>query len=516
MSRSFLNTMIRLSEQHLREQQRALREAQKAERAAERAQKDAERGRIYDEKQKKRLYQEERAAEVQHLNDDLASRLDQLQSVLTDGLERNTVIDVSKMMLTPSLPALDLSNLEKQKPVDPEWSEYEPSPLTGLASLLPWRKTEYEQALADAQQAFDNKKREVNDRRLLLQKTIDSHTAAHLKEVERINSEAAAFNAKLNAWREALAQLDKTAIEDYVLLVLNQHPLPIDFPKAYKVAFVAASKQIVLEYDLPEIGTSIPTCKGYSYVRASDKVNESPLPEKQRRALYSGLIAQAVLRALHDIFQSDNRDIIESIVLNGYVDTIDPSNGQRIRPCIVTVRVTKDSFSKFNLKNVDPIAALQALNASFSKSPAELAPVRPLLEFDMVDPRFIKEADVLSTLDQRPNLMELTPAEFESLITNLFRKMGLETRQTQASRDGGVDCVAFDSRPIFGGKIVIQAKRYKNTVGVSAVRDLYGTMQNEGASKGILVTTSGYGRAAFDFSSGKSMELLDGGNLCIC
>ena len=103
----------------------------------------------------------------------------------------------------------------------------------------------------------------------------------------------------------------------------------------------------------------------------------------------------------------------------------------------------------------------------------------------MVDSRFIEETDVISGLDQRPNLMDLTPSEFESLITNLFQKMGLETRLTQASRDGGVDCVAFDPRPIFGGKVVIQAKRYKNTVGVSAVRDLYGTMQNEGASKGF-------------------------------
>ncbi|HLY25370.1 MAG TPA: restriction endonuclease, partial [Aggregatilineales bacterium] len=148
-----------------------------------------------------------------------------------------------------------------------------------------------------------------------------------------------------------------------------------------------------------------------------------------------------------------------------------------------------------------------------SKSPDELAPVRPVLEFNMVDPRFIEETDVLSTLDQRPNLMELNPHEFESLITNLFQKMGLETRQTQASRDGGVDCVAFDPRPIFGGKVVIQAKRYKHTVGVSAVRDLFGTMQNEGASKGILITTSGYGKASFDFANGKPMELLNGSNL---
>src|SRR5437763_10044214 len=109
--------------------------------------------------------------------------------------------------------------------------------------------------------------------------------------------------------------------------------------------------------------------------------------------------------------------------------------------------------------------------------------------------------------------MELTPGEFESLITNLFAKMGLDTKQTQASRDGGVDCVAYDSRPILGGKVVIQAKRYKHTVGVSAVRDLFGTMQNEGASKGILVTTSGYGKASFQFADGKPLELLSGTNL---
>jgi restriction system protein len=146
-------------------------------------------------------------------------------------------------------------------------------------------------------------------------------------------------------------------------------------------------------------------------------------------------------------------------------------------------------------------------------SPAELVPVRPVLEFNMVDARFVAESDALSELDQRPNLMDLSPLEFEALIQNLFVKMGLEARQTRASRDGGVDCVAWDPRPIFGGKVVIQAKRYKNTVGASAVRDLFGTLQNEGASKGILVTTSGYGQASFDFANNKPIERIDGSNL---
>ena len=48
---------------------------------------------------------------------------------------------------------------------------------------------------------------------------------------------------------------------------------------------------------------------------------------------------------------------------------------------------------------------------------------------------------------------------------------------------------------------------------VSAVRDLFGTVQNGGASKGILVTTSGYGKASFEFAAGKPLELLSGSHL---
>jgi len=40
---------------------------------------------------------------------------------------------------------------------------------------------------------------------------------------------------------------------------------------------------------------------------------------------------------------------------------------------------------------------------------------------------------------------------------------------------------------------VLQAKRYTRTVDVAAVRDLYGTVVNEGANRGILVTTASYG-----------------------
>jgi restriction system protein len=90
---------------------------------------------------------------------------------------------------------------------------------------------------------------------------------------------------------------------------------------------------------------------------------------------------------------------------------------------------------------------------------------------------------------------------------------GGEVKVTQASRDGGVDAVAFDPDPIRGGKIIIQAKRYTNTVDVSSVRDLYGTVMSEGATKGVLVTTSSFGPDAHRFAKDKPITLMDGNNL---
>ena len=106
---------------------------------------------------------------------------------------------------------------------------------------------------------------------------------------------------------------------------------------------------------------------------------------------------------------------------------------------------------------------------------------------------------------------------FEHLVREIFEQefvsKGGEVKVTQASRDGGVDAIAFDPDPIRGGKYVIQAKRYTNTVGVAAVRDLYGTVMHEGADRGILVTTSDYGADSVGFAKDKPLTLINGAQL---
>ena len=98
------------------------------------------------------------------------------------------------------------------------------------------------------------------------------------------------------------------------------------------------------------------------------------------------------------------------------------------------------------------------------------------------DKRFVAAHDVVAGLEEGHNLATMDWEEFEHLVREIFSKEfsqdGTEVKITRASHDKGVDAVVFDPDPIRGGKTIIQAKRYTNTVDVSAVRDLYGTVLN--------------------------------------
>ena len=169
------------------------------------------------------------------------------------------------------------------------------------------------------------------------------------------------------------------------------------------------------------------------------------------------------------------------------------------------------------MANIDPKACFKKLRGVGCSKHHSLTPIAPILQIDRDDRRFVSSYDVTSELGENYNLAAMDWEDFEYLIREIFEKefsvAGRAVRVTQASRDGGIDAVVFDPDPIRGGKIAIQAKRYTNTVGVSAVRDLYGTVINEGANKGILITTADYGPDAYGFAKGKPLTLLNGGHL---
>ncbi|MGI2900826.1 restriction endonuclease [Shewanella algae] len=316
--------------------------------------------------------------------------------------------------------------------------------------------------------------------------------------------------------REQYLNKDADTIVDYCEMVLSNSIYPDYFPQEWDIEYQQEPQVIIVDYSLPDVGL-IPTLKTVKYVMSRDEFTETHLSVAALNKLYDGLLYQIALRTIHELYEADVVDGLKSVVFNGWVDSVDKATGQNVNACIMSLQASKDEFLAINLDKVEPKACFKQLKGIGSSKLHGLSPVAPIININKEDRRFVSPYSVADEIDETNNLAAMDWQDFENLIREVFEKefvsSGGEVKITQASRDGGVDAIAFDPDPIRGGKIVIQAKRYTNVVGVSAVRDLYGTTVNEGATKGILVTTADYGPDAYEFAKGKPLTLLNGGNL---
>lgn len=339
-----------------------------------------------------------------------------------------------------------------------------------------------------------------------------------LWEMEKANYEQKqqSNNNKIKAKKEEYFNKEEGAVFDYCEMVLSNSFYPDYFPQKWDIEFQKETQIIIVDYSLPDI-ESIPTLKNVKYVMSRDELSETHLSTAALNKLYDSLLYKIALRTIHELYEADAADALKSIVFNGWVDSVDKATGQNVNSCIMSLQALKEDFLSINLEKVDPKESFKQLKGVGSSKLHGLSPVAPIIKINKEDRRFVSSYAVADDLGDTSNLAAMDWQDFENLIREVFEKefvsSGGEVKITQASRDGGVDAIAFDPDPIRGGKIVIQAKRYTNVVGVSAVRDLYGTTLNEGATKGILVTTADYGPDAYEFAKGKPLTLLNGGNL---
>jgi restriction system protein len=506
MPRGLIGTLIAEHNRQLRAQARSSAEAQRAllqnRRESERAAVRQAREAVRATKEAKKLYEESRVAETASLTSEIAERRRALETLLHDGLHASRALFDA---LRAELPNLELPQDLTTPSASPTKTQFQVPELTFFQGLVPGSKAKHELLTGNA---------DVNFR-----EAVQRHQRAESTRKEKIEAIRKTHQTKIDALRKEIDALeaeyqkgDPHGIVEYYSLIFQRVSYPDGFPQQCRIAFVSESRQLVVEYQLPS-PEIVPSVAEYKYVKTKDAIEEKKAHASDLKDLYSDVVAAVALRTIHTVLSADLASLVDVVVFNGFVQSVDPATGKDIRPHLVSVRVTKRQFVEIDLRKVHLRSCLRNLGAQLTQNSTDLVPVRPIIEFDMADKRFVTQADLLSELESRPNIMDLSPFEFETLVSNLFGKMGLESKLTRSSRDGGVDAVAFDKRPVLGGKVVIQAKRYRHTVGVSAVRDLFGTMMNEGANKGILVTTSGYGPDAYEFAKDKPIELVDGGGL---
>jgi restriction system protein len=318
---------------------------------------------------------------------------------------------------------------------------------------------------------------------------------------------------KLQELRKRVLTEDPEALVTLIELANKRHWLPVGLRGEFKALAEPDAKVVLIELRFPDYSNhkfAVGQLKNGKKKYASVTENKKIL----RGTLYS-----VVIRAGYIASRTLEGTSYHTVAVNVVQDWFDRATGAARSGVICSLQAQAQEFTGLNLREVDPEACFRHLKGISVPSFETLSPIRPIFVLNKKDERFVEAKDLSEFLETEENLAAMPWDDFEHLVAQLFEwefaKEGVEVRVTRVSRDRGVDAVLFDPDPLRGGKFVLQAKRYTKPVDVAAVRDLYGTVMNEGANRGILITTSSYGPDAYEFAKNKPLSLVDGPNLLL-
>jgi HJR/Mrr/RecB family endonuclease len=324
------------------------------------------------------------------------------------------------------------------------------------------------------------------------------------------------FATQANRWvklKQGCKTGEPAAIKVLMKIANMAHPLPRALQSDLKIDLDLDARIALATIEVPEFN-SLAIVKQRA---GSRRTGWQSVPLNQKRRATETLLYALCIRAAYLVAASDEGNWFDTIAVNARQQWNDRATGQPRNGFIASLHATTEELRRLRLDQVDPKTCFFHLKGISTPSVEDVVPIRPIFTMNKDDDRIVPDRDVAEGLEPQANLAAMPWEDFEHLVRQLFEwefgHHGAEVRLTRASRDRGVDAIIFDPDPLRGGKFVIQAKRYTLPVDVAAVRDLYGTLINEGANRGILITTSHFGPDAFAFARDKPISLLSGADL---
>ena len=484
-------------------QQRAWR-AEQQER--ERAQRAAIRAQARDQREALRAYQHEREMDAAARSSEIDAQVTGLTCIL-HGVLAAPPFQLEQLIQVIAIPPFAPGPLSVPV-VLPDERNFQVPPPAGLRALSSAARRDHQEACRRAQEQFEDHCRAATQAEERRQRQLADYYRQYQGWAEAERQKILHHNDQVRLIGRQMASGDREAVCEYFGAALCASAgWPEDFPRRARAEWDRADNHLLVDWQLPDFSV-VPAVSRYRYIKSDDRETQIPRSAGERKSLYRNALAQIALAVMAEIFRADHTRLVSTVTVNGFVSCADPATGRRSKAFLLTATVRRPAFGHLDLARVDPVSCLEGLPGQLSPRPENLAPVHPV-RVTATPATDLADEDGTT----RGNLLDLDPIDFEDLVAALFKAMGMEVMTTQRSGDGGVDVRAMDPDPIRGGKLVIQVKRYRSTMPPAPVRDLYGTMLHEGATKGILVTTAEFGPSAQEFAAGKPLALIGGKQL---
>ena len=144
------------------------------------------------------------------------------------------------------------------------------------------------------------------------------------------------------------------------------------------------------------------------------------------------------------------------------------------------------SFNRYELEDTIADLISDEKIANIVAIPIPQTAENLIFSLENIDPRLYK-----SLLDHPELLRTLEWRTFEKLLADALETLGFEVELQKGTKDGGIDLFAIKRQATIGPqRFLIQAKRYKNKVGVEPVQRLMFLHQHHRVTKACLATTS--------------------------
>ncbi len=152
-----------------------------------------------------------------------------------------------------------------------------------------------------------------------------------------------------------------------------------------------------------------------------------------------------------------------------------------------------------NIRDVAPILAVSVIAFAAALIVFELA----LITYFVRSGRW----KLFQLAADKPSFISMNARDFERFVGELYEHAGYRVDFAALGADGGYDLVLHH----LGERALVQCKQRRWT-GVADVRELFGVLTAEKASRGVLVASGVFSDEAKRFAAGK-VELVDGTRL---
>ena len=291
-----------------------------------------------------------RRIEAHDKNEVLRATIHSLETILEAGLARDAHVGVGDWRREPTVADLppELRDLSAPHP-----EQFTPEPLGLLERLSPDARAHHAEAVETGAVRYHEAVADW-ERAQARQAQALANLRSDVQEQNRLHADL----------ESALKAGEPAAAEWYAAEVLKKSPYPKRLERREEVVLVGATGNLNVRMWIPAAGHVVPAVETYKYLKATDEIKEIDRSPEERAAIYERVVAQLILRSLHEIFSTDMSGAISTVALSVMVVDVDPSTGRdKISP-MLSLAVTRSEFDEIDLARVDPIACLQRLTAT--------------------------------------------------------------------------------------------------------------------------------------------------------